>query len=109
ALLNPGALEDVCEARDLAVQLRVGQRALLARLALPDDRGLVAPPRREVSVEAVIRDVDASADEPLGVRRLPTQNRAPLPEPVKLRLGHAAPEGFGRVPCLAPERLKLLH
>src|SRR5688500_4647514 len=95
-LVNARALEDVGEARDLAVELAVGERALLARLALPDDGGLVAPPRVEVTVEAVVSDVELAADEPLGVRRLPLENRVPLLEPVQLLFGHARPERLGR-------------
>jgi len=36
----------------------VGEDASLARLALPDDRGLVAPRPGEVAVETVVGDVE---------------------------------------------------
>ena len=41
ALLHPQALEDVGELADLAEQVLIAEHAALARLALPDDRGLV--------------------------------------------------------------------
>ena len=49
----------------------------------------------EMPVETVVGDVELAADEPLGVRRLPLQDRVPLPEPVQLGLGQPRPEGFG--------------
>ena len=42
ALLHAERLEDVGELADLAVQIEVGQRPAIARLAFPDERGLVA-------------------------------------------------------------------
>jgi hypothetical protein len=60
------------------VQLAVGERAHVAGLALPDDRGLGAPPgihALEVPVEAVVRDVELAADEPL--RERAASSRAP--------------------------------
>src|SRR5437588_3995926 len=86
ATLYARMLQNVCEARHLSVELSVCQRPLFARFALPDDCGLVAPPRRQMSVETVMRDVNPPAHEPLRVRRLPTENRIPLPEPFKLTL-----------------------
>src|SRR5947209_3903424 len=78
AALDARALQNVCEARHLSVELSVSQRPLLARLALPDDGRLVAPPGRQMPVEAVVRDVNSPAHEPLRVRRLPLQNGVPL-------------------------------
>src|SRR5205814_2255600 len=54
ALLNARALQNIYEATDLSMQLLVGQCSLLARLALPDNRSLVTPPRLKMSVQTVI-------------------------------------------------------
>ena len=79
--LDAEALEHVGEAADLAVQLLVGEHARVARLALADDRGLVAAASLEVAVEAVVREVEAPADEPLGERRLPVEHLRPRRRP----------------------------
>ena len=68
----------------------------------PDDRGLVAPPgvlALQVSVEAVVGDVQLAADEPLRSRGLPLQHLLPGGEPADVLLGHLGPEAFG---LLAP-------
>ena len=57
ALRDAERFQGVGEPADFAVQLLVGQRAGVARLAFPDDRGLVLPPGGEVPVEAVVADV----------------------------------------------------
>ena len=46
AFLDAERLQHVRERRHLAVEIEVGQRAAIARLAFPDDRGLVAARRR---------------------------------------------------------------
>jgi hypothetical protein len=72
--------ERVREPAHLGVQLSVGERALVAGLALPDDRGLVAAPRvlaLEMAVETVVRDVELPAHEPLRERRLPVEHLLP--------------------------------
>ena len=53
--LDAELLQHVGELADFAMQLLIGQHAGVARLAFPDDRRLVLPPRREVPVEAVVR------------------------------------------------------
>ena len=58
---------------------RVGDRAGVAGLALPVVRDLVAVPVHDVTVEAVVGDVELAADEPLGERRGPT--RGPCASP----------------------------
>ena len=71
-------------------QLLVGERADFARLAFPDDGGLVLAPGRDVAVQAVVGDVDLAADEPLGARQLPFEHLVPRLEPVQLA-GDLAP------------------
>jgi hypothetical protein len=81
----------VGEFADFAVELLVRQRAAVARLALEDDRGLVAV-LGEVPVEAIDAGVDRAAHEPLrvgGVR--PVEHLRPGLEPVE-RLGLLRPE-----------------
>ena len=47
-----------------------------------------------VTVEAVVGEIEFSADKPLGPGRLPLQNLVPLLEPVEF-FGGASPEFFG--------------
>ncbi len=74
ALLHAEALERVGRARDLARQHLVGQHAGVARLALPDERRLVAPRGGQMAVDAVVRRVELAVKEPLGERELPLQD-----------------------------------
>ena len=84
ARLHAERLQDVGELADLAVEIEVGQRAAVARLAFPDDRGLVAPRAAHVAVDAVDAGVERAADEPLRVRRLPLEHLRPGREPLEL-------------------------
>src|SRR5688500_15878185 len=68
ALLHAQTLEDVRELPDFAVEFPIGHRAPVPRLAFPDQRRLVPPCAADVPIEAVLRDVELSADEPLGTR-----------------------------------------
>src|SRR5947207_3028228 len=65
ALLDAEAPEGVGEALHLGQEVGVGDRPGVAGLALPVEGDLVAPPRVDVAVEAVLRDVERAADEPL--------------------------------------------
>ncbi len=94
ALLHAERLQDVGELAHLAVEVEVGQRAAVARLAFPDERGLVAARRANVAVEAVGADVELAADEPLRVRRLPVEDLRPGLHPLELG-GERRPERLG--------------
>jgi hypothetical protein len=94
ALLHAQRFEDVGKLADLAVEVEVGERAAVARLAFPDDRGLVAARPAHVPIDAVDAGVERPAEEPLGVRRLPLEHLRPRREPLEL-LGKRRPEGFG--------------
>ncbi len=91
------ALEHIGEPARLAVEVGVGEHARFAGIAkaggfaLPDDCGLVATRAIEMAVEAVVRKVDLSADEPFCERLVPLQEFLPRFEPVKF-LRHARPE-----------------
>src|SRR3569833_1429193 len=57
----------VCEAADLLMQFAITQTSCIAGLTLENDRGLVAA-RGEVTVEAIVRDVERAFLEPLVTR-----------------------------------------
>ena len=94
APLDPLGLQDVGEALDLGQQLGVGDDAAVARLALPEEGHLVAPPGRHVAVEAVLGHVEPAADEPLGVGQVPLADGVPLLRPVHERSRLAGPEAL---------------
>src|SRR5581483_5408536 len=72
SLLHAEPLQGGRELRDLLLQLGVRDlAALVLRLAFPVIRDLVAAALLDVAVEAVVRDVELAAEEPLRVRRLP--------------------------------------
>ncbi len=54
------------------------------RLALPDDRDLVAVAVLDLPVDAVVAEVRLAADEPLRVGELPLEDGVPRLEPVEL-------------------------
>ncbi len=83
--------QHVGESANLGVQLGVGQRALIPRLAFPDDGGLVST-GVEMSIQTVFRDVEPSTHEPLGERRVPFEHDAPRYAPLQLG-GLLGPEG----------------
>ena len=85
AFADAERLEHVRERRHLAIEFEVGQRAAIAGLAFPDEGGLVAPRTADMAVETVDARVDASADEPFRVRRLPVEHRIPRAGPFELR------------------------
>ena len=97
ALADAQAFQDIGELADLAVQAPVGQDPLIARLSFPDQRRAVLRRRAKEAVEAVIRDIKLSADEPFGERRVPFQHPVPLPHPAQLA-GALGPEAFGIPP-----------
>ena len=65
ALADAEARERVRGAGDLALQVGVGDGPAVAGLALEVERDLVAAARGDVPVDAVDRDVERPADEPL--------------------------------------------
>ena len=83
ALLHAEPAQRVREAADLLEQLAVGDRARVARLALPVVGDAVAEAGGDMAVEAVDADVELAADEPLRVRRLPRVELAPRLHPVE--------------------------
>ena len=108
ALLDAFFLKHVGETADLAFQLAVGDDALVAGLALPDDGGLVAARSVGVAVHAVLTDIDFSAVEPFGERSLPIEHLVPrfLPDQF-VRL--TRPEDLGLVDRFLVELLVSGH
>ena len=86
-------LQHVGELADLAMQIAIREDARVARLALPVVRDAVAETRREVTVEAVVRDVERAAREPLGEGKFPFERRVEVGEPTDELAGLAGPEG----------------
>ena len=93
ALRDTERLERVGDALRLGEHVGVGEDARVARLTLPVERDLVAMARRDVTVEAVVRDVQASTDEPLRKRQIPVEDRRPFLVPVE-RERLAGPEAL---------------
>jgi hypothetical protein len=86
ALADAARLERVGETLDIAVQVGVGDRALLALLAAPEERDAIAVALLDVPVDAVIGRVQRAAGEPpvkrwirLGQDRVPPPLGAPRP------------------------------
>src|SRR6476660_4319972 len=78
------------------MQLLIGERPLIAGFAFPNDCGLVPTRACEMTVQAIFRNVQFAAHEPLRERRLPFDNLLPRRAPDQL-LRFACPE-FGRLP-----------
>ena len=93
AFFDAESLEGVGEFLYFGVELGVGEAANLARLAFPDERGLVAARAVEMAVDAVVAEVELSADEPFGPGKVPFKHLVPRLEPVKF-FGRFGPEGF---------------
>src|SRR4030088_1883672 len=73
AFLKPVLFEDVGKPAHFAVELFVGEDAFFAGLrasgfAFPDQGGFVSGGSVEMPVEAIVADVELSADEPFGKR-----------------------------------------
>ena len=104
-VLDAAVLQRVGELLDVAVEVGVGDVALLALLAAPVERDAVAVAGLHVAVDAVVGDVELAADEPLGVRRVgPVEHLVPLLLPVE-GLGLLLPEALVVLVRLVVDRL----
>ena len=108
SLLHAVALQHICKAAHLAMELLVSEHALLARLALPHDCRLRAARPVEVTVQAVLRDIELPADEPLCVRHLPIEHLLPRLLPGEF-LRFAREKFLGVLDALIPHLLVLRH
>src|SRR5207247_6558346 len=84
------------EAADFAMQLLIGERALVAGFAFPNDCGLVPTRPSEMPVQTIFGNVEFAAHEPFRERRLPFDNLLPRRAPDQF-LRFARPE-LGRLP-----------
>src|SRR5947209_18433871 len=75
------------------MELLIRQGAGLARFTFPQECGFVAARGCEVTIEAVVAQVDFAANEPLGPRAIPFQHAVPWLEPMQLA-GNSTPESF---------------
>ncbi len=85
--LQSAGLEHVGEAADQAVQFLVGDLALVAGLAFPEDRDFVLAMRVQVTVEAVVGGVDLAAREPFDEGVIGLEGLRPLFKPEEFFLG----------------------
>jgi hypothetical protein len=94
ARADPAVLERVGQALDVAQQVGVGDRALLALLAAPVERHALPVARQHVAVDAVVGRVQPAPGEPAIKRRLGlVEHRAPRLGPVE-RPGLRGPEAL---------------
>ena len=87
-------LERVGGPAHLALQVGVGDRPGVARLADPVVGDLVAEPALHVPVDAVVRDVEGAAAEPLGERQVPLEGGLERRHPADPLAGQGRPEGL---------------
>ena len=80
---DPQRLQRIRQLADFLQKLLIGERAHLARLALPDHRGLRSARSGNVPVEAVVRKVDLPADKPLCPWQIPLKHLCPRLKPVQ--------------------------
>ena len=99
--LDPALLEHVGEPLDVAVQVGVGDVALLALLAVPVEGDPVAAAGLDVAVEAVVRGVQLAVGEPLVERRVRSR-RGPCP---RARNQSSSPASFSHQACGIARRL----
>src|SRR6185312_10692883 len=103
ALLEAEGLEDVGELADLPLELRVSDGPGVARLTFENNCGLVGAGRLKVAIQAVFRNVQLPAREPLGMRRLPFEDAAERLPPGEKLLGLLAPKPVWSVDRLGVE------
>ena len=91
---DPELEEGVGGLLDLAMEVGVGERPRVARLADPVVGDLVAEPGLDVTVEAVLRDVERAVLEPAGEGQLPGEGRGERLLPAQLLASELGPEGL---------------
>ncbi len=85
-------LQHVGKPADFAVEVLVAQDSSVARFPFPDDRRLVLSPAVEMSVEAIVGDVDLAAGEPLGVGHVAFRHGFEGFKPIEIFTRQFAPE-----------------
>ncbi len=94
ALADAQRVEGAGRLLDLAVQVRIGDRPGVARLADPVVGDLAAEAVLDVPVDAVVADVQLAAVEPAREREIPVQGRIERLEPADPLAGELRPEGL---------------
>src|SRR5437868_7370829 len=88
--------QHIRETADLAMQLLICERALVAGFAFPNYCGLIPTRPGEMPVQTIFRNVQFPAHEPFRERRLPFEDLFPWRAPDQI-LRFARPE-FARLP-----------
>ena len=88
--------QHIREAADFAMQLLIGERALVPGFAFPNDRSFVSTRPGEMPVQTIFRNVQFPTHEPFRERRFPFEDLFPWRAPDQL-LCFARPE-LGRLP-----------
>src|SRR6266702_1951483 len=96
ARLDFVSFQDIRETANFAMQLLVGERAFIARFALPDNCRLVPARPSQMPIQTIFRDVEFAAHEPLREWCFPFENFFPRCPPDQLAC-FACPE-FCRLP-----------
>src|SRR6266536_6299542 len=65
------SFQDICEAANFAMQLLIGKRTFVAGFAFPDNRRLVPAWPSQMPIQAIFRNVEFAANEPLRERSFP--------------------------------------
>ena len=94
ARLDAELLEGVGRLADLALEVAERQRSGVAWLADPVVGRLVAEAPLDVSIDAVVADVELAAGEPLRERQIPFERRRERRRPVELFASPLRPEGL---------------
>src|ERR1700690_1802719 len=76
------------------MELLIGKRPSIARLAFPENRRFIFPPSRKMTIETVVADIQFSADKPLSKRRLPHKRFFPGRKPGQKFFGALRPIGL---------------
>ena len=66
------------------MKLLIGERTFIAGFAFPDNRGLVPARPSQMPIQAIFRNVEFAANEPLRERRFPFENLFPSCAPHQL-------------------------
>jgi hypothetical protein len=75
------SFQDIREAANFAVQLLIGKGTFVAGFAFPDNCRFVPARPSQMPIQAVFRNVEFAADEPLRERRLPFEDLFPICAP----------------------------
>jgi hypothetical protein len=84
------------------MQHLIAQSANITGFALPENCCLVFSSAREVTIDAVVRNIRLASDEPFGKWDIPLEHLLPRLKPMQLR-GDLGPKTFGIISRALPE------